>query len=154
MLRFEGDRDFALPLAVVFEKLGDARFLTTCIPGVETVSHVDVDRATCVLRPGFSFARGTLDLVLTIAERVAPASLRIQLQSKGIGSSSEVETSLALYPTQTGTRLNWVAEIKSLGGLLKAVPQGLIQASAQKVIGDALTAIEAKMGKAEERRSR
>jgi carbon monoxide dehydrogenase subunit G len=145
MLRFEGDRRFALPLAVVFEKLGDARFLTTCIPGVETVSHVDADRASCLLRPGFSFARGTLDLVLTIAERVAPTSLRISLQSKGIGSSSDVETNLTLCPTETGTRLTWVAEVKSLGGLLKAVPQGLITASAQKVIGDALNAVEEKL---------
>jgi carbon monoxide dehydrogenase subunit G len=145
MLRFEGNREFALPLAVVFEKLGDARFLTTCIPGVETVSHSDADRASCLLRPGLSFARGTLDLVLTIAERVAPTNIRIRLQSKGIGSSSDVETKLALCPTETGTRLNWVAEVKSLGGLLKAVPQGLITASAQKVIGDALNAVEEKM---------
>jgi carbon monoxide dehydrogenase subunit G len=145
MLGFEGTRDFTLPLSALFEKFGDARFLVSCIPGVETVSHVDADRAACVLRPGFSFARGTLDLALTIAERVNTSSLRIQLQSKGIGSSSDVETNLSFSSIETGTKLTWAAEIKSLGGLLKAVPQGLIKASAQKVIADALDAVEQKL---------
>lgn len=145
MLRFEGTRDFTLPASALFEKLGDARFLVTCIPGVETVSQVDADRAACILRPGFSFARGTLELALAITERVNPTHLRIQLQSKGIGSSSDVETALTFFAFENGTRLTWSAEIRSLGGLLKAVPPGLIKASAQKVIADALDAVEQKL---------
>ncbi len=77
-----------------------------------------------------------------MAEAASPSLVRLALASKGIGTSSEVEATVSLSPQQTGTRLQWVAEVKSLGGLLKAVPQGLIRGAAQKVVNDAWTAVE------------
>jgi carbon monoxide dehydrogenase subunit G len=145
MLSFEGDRNFAVSIDVVFAKLGDARFLCDCVPGVESVARADADQVLCTIRPGFSFARGTLELTLTIAERSAQSFLRIALKTKGIGSSSQVEATLTLTAADGGTHAHWTAEVQSLGGLLKAVPQGLIQASAQKVIGDALDIVETQL---------
>src|SRR5260370_42584938 len=111
MLRFEGDRDFALPADELFARLSDARFLVQCIPDVETVKSQEADRAVLVLRPGFSFVRGTLEMTMQVVDAVAPQSLRVLLHSKGIGSSSEVEASLSLSPQDGGTRVHWVAEI-------------------------------------------
>jgi len=65
--------------------------------------------------------------------------------AKGIGSSSEVEAALTFAAQPAGTRMHWQVEIKNLGGLLKAVPQGLIKAAAQKVIADALTTVDARL---------
>jgi carbon monoxide dehydrogenase subunit G len=56
-----------------------------------------------------------------------------------------VEAVLRLTPEGDGTRVAWTADVKSLGGLLKALPQGLLKASAQKVIGDIWAAVEAKL---------
>jgi carbon monoxide dehydrogenase subunit G len=146
MVRFEGDRDFALAPVDVWEKLTDARFLVQCIPDVEKVKQAEVDRAELVLRPGFAFVRGTLEVSLRVEDAIAPESGRVLLHSKGIGSSSDVEATLAVAPRDGGgTRVHWVAEVKSLGGLLKMVPGGLIRGAAQKVIGDAWDAIEAKL---------
>jgi carbon monoxide dehydrogenase subunit G len=145
MQRFEGDRNFSLPPTALWAKLTDCRFLVGCIPDVETVSHQEPDRATLVLRPGFAFVRGTLDLEMNVVERQEPTSARLVLNSKGIGSSSEVEASLAIAAIENGSRLHWIAEVKSLGGLLKMVPGGLIRGAAQKVIGDALDAIGGKL---------
>ena len=50
---------------------------------------------------------------------------------------SPAERGLALTPQDSGTRVHWTADVKDLGGLLKAVPRGLVQAAAQKVIADA-----------------
>ena len=50
-----------------------------------------------------------------------------------------------LAPEGTGTRVHWKADIQQLGGLLKAAPQGLIRAAAEKVIHDVWTHIERKM---------
>ena len=147
MLRFEGDRDFSRPPTDVFARLTDANFLVGCIPDVDRVTEVNADRAALVLRPGFAFVRGTLEVVLNIAEKTAPTSARILVVSKGIGSSSTVEATLSLAALgETATRVHWVAEVKELGGLLKMVPGGLIRGAAQKVIADAWTAAEAKMG--------
>jgi carbon monoxide dehydrogenase subunit G len=138
MVRFEGDRDFNQGQAEMFARLTDARFLVQCIPDVETITSQDADNAVLVLRPGFSFVRGTLEVTLQVVDRVSPTSARVLLLSKGIGSSADVEAGLALSSEREGvTRVHWTAEIKSLGGLLKMVPSGLIRGAAEKVINDA-----------------
>src|SRR5260221_12168269 len=105
MTRFEGDRDFAKPQPELFAKLTDVPFLVGCIPDVETVRAADADRAELVLRPGFSFVRGTLEVTMRLVERAEP-NARVQLSSKGIGSSSEVDATLALTPTDSETRVD------------------------------------------------
>jgi carbon monoxide dehydrogenase subunit G len=145
MTRFEGDRDFTQPPADLFAKLTDARFLVTCLPDVESVGAQEADRAVLTLRPGLAFARGTLEVTLQVVEKTPPTAARMLLNSKGVGSSSTVEASLALAPHNDGTRVHWVAEVKELGGLLRMVPQGLIRGAAEKVINDAWTAVESKL---------
>lgn len=145
MLHFEGDKDFSQPPRVLSDKLGDASFLVQCIPDVESVSESERDRLACRVRPGFAFVRGTLELSIQVAERVEAASARLLAHGKGIGSSNDVEVKLTFAPQGTGTRVHWTADITNLGGLLKAIPQGLLKAAAQKVIADAWTAVEAKL---------
>jgi carbon monoxide dehydrogenase subunit G len=145
MLHFEGDRDLPLPPAELSTRLADARFLVQCIPGAESVSVAEADHAVCKLRPGFSFVRGTLDVTLRVTEAVPGTSTRLTLNSKGIGTTSEVAVQLAYAPQDSGTRVHWTADITQLGGLLKAVPQGLIQGAAQKVIEDVWANVTAKL---------
>lgn len=145
MLHFEGDRDFALPAGELWAKLRDARFLVECIPDAVVEGEPERDRAVCTVRPGFAFVRGTLETVIQVADAAEPSSVRLSLKSKGIGSSSEVEANLALAPQDAGTRVRWTADIKQLGGLLKAVPGGLIRGAAQKVIGDVWNQVEERL---------
>lgn len=145
MLQFEGDRDFPLPPADLFAKLTDARFLVQCLPDVDKVTESAADHAAVVLRPSFAFVRGTLDMTMHIVEAMAPASARVLVHSKGIGSSSTIEAALAFSATATGTRVHWIADIKELGGLLKMIPAGLIRGAAQKTIDDAWQMIDAKV---------
>ncbi len=145
MLHFEGTKDLPQPAPEVWARLRDARFLVSCIPGVESVAESGPDRAVCTLRPGFAFVRGTLELTLQVVEAEPGKTARLDLHSKGIGTTSTVEAGYTVEPRDGGTHLTWKADIKELGGLLKAVPAGLIKAAAQKVIGDAWTAVEAKL---------
>ncbi len=145
MIHFEGDKDFPQTPAHLWARLTDTNFLVECLPDVESVKHVEADRAECVLRPGFSFVRGTLEITLAVAEKTPESFARLRAHGKGIGSTSTVEVTLVLTPRETGTALHWTADITELGGLLKAVPQGLIKASAQKVIGDVWKLVEAKL---------
>jgi carbon monoxide dehydrogenase subunit G len=146
MLRFEGEKQFPQPPHRVWGKVSDARFLVNCIPGVESVAYAERSKAQCIIRPGFAFVRGTLELTIEVIEVTLGSEVRLLLHSKGIGSHSDVEANLAVAPENAGSKLRWSAEIKSLGGLLKAIPQGLIKAAAQKVVADALAAVEGKLG--------
>ena len=145
MVRFDGEKDFPQAPAELWAKLTDAHFLVQCIPDVESVKELEANRAVMVLRPGFSFVRGTLDLTMEVVDAVAPSSARLLLRAKGMGSSSDVEATLALAPQGEGTRVHWAVEVKALGGLLKPVPQGLIRGAAQKVVEDAWAAAEARL---------
>jgi carbon monoxide dehydrogenase subunit G len=145
MLRFEGDRDFRQPVAEVWARLTSAPFLISCIPDVEKVTHQEADRAELVLRPGFAFVRGTLNLTLQVLDAAPTTSARVQATSKGIGSSSKVEAQLSFAPQDEGCRVHWVAEVTELGGLLKLVPSGLIRGAAEKVLRDAWAMVEAKL---------
>jgi carbon monoxide dehydrogenase subunit G len=145
MLQFSGDRDFNRPPAEVWARLRNLHFLVSCIPDVEPGAEVETDRARLSIRPGFAFVRGKLDATLQVVEAVEGERLRYSVVSKGVGSTSEVQTELTLAPKEQGTQVHWTAEIKQLGGLLKAAPRGLIQAAAQKVIADVWNNVVAKM---------
>jgi uncharacterized protein len=148
MTQFAGYREFPYPPDALFARLSDARFLVQCIPDVQSVTSQEADRATMILRPGFSFFRGTLEVDLRIVDVVSPVSQRVQLHSKGIGSSSDVEAALSLAVIENGTRVHWTVEVKSLGGLLKMVPAGLVRGAAEKVINDAWERVTAKLAEA------
>jgi carbon monoxide dehydrogenase subunit G len=142
MLHFEGTREFRNSPAEVWDKLSDVRFLVACIPDVESVSQADRKSAVFVIRPGFSFVRGTLEVNLQVVPKVEGKELAFMVASKGIGSTNKLDAELTLSPGDGGTVAQWSVDVKELGGLLKAVPQGLIKASAQKVIGDVWASLE------------
>ncbi len=146
MLRFEGDREFPLPPAELWTKLRDAGFLVGCIPDSTPQGEPTRDRAMCHVRPGFAFIRGTIEVTLEVAEAVEPTMLRLLLLSKGIGTSSDVEAVASFAAKGAGTLVHWTAEVKRLGGLLKAVPSGLIRGAAQKVIEDLWSGVAARVG--------
>src|SRR5690349_13576511 len=85
MLKFEGDRDFALAPADLWTKLTDPRFPVQCLPDVETVKESDAEHAAVVLRPSFAFVRGTLDMTMRVVDPAPPTSARVLVHSKGIG---------------------------------------------------------------------
>jgi carbon monoxide dehydrogenase subunit G len=145
MLQFSGEHDFNRPPAEVWAKLRDVTFLLSCIPDVQPGAEVEQDRAQFTIRPGFSFVRGKLDATMHIAEAAESEKLRFAVVSKGVGSSSEVQTDLHFTLKGEKTAVKWTADIKQLGGLLKAVPRGLIQAAAQKVIADVWANISTKL---------
>jgi carbon monoxide dehydrogenase subunit G len=136
MQRFEGERTFAMPVEGLWPKLSDAAFLARCVPDSTLVGEPERDRAKYTVHPGFSFARGSLAVTMEILERQEPVAVRFRLTSRGVGTSSVVESALTLAPTETGSKVCWTAEVMQLGGLLKMVPSGLIRGAAQKVIED------------------
>jgi uncharacterized protein len=145
MLHFEGDTDFLQPVAEVFAQLRDTRFLVQSIPGVEQVHKSEPAESICILRPGLSFVRGTLEIRMQITDAVEGEKVRAVAHAKGIGSSNDVEALMLFAPRDSGTRVHWTADVTNLSGLLKAIPQGLLRGAAQKVIADVWEKIKLKL---------
>jgi carbon monoxide dehydrogenase subunit G len=144
-MHFEGDKEFSLSPSDLWAKLSDARFLVQCIPGLEDPPQAGPDSAAWTLRPGLAFMRGKLDIKVNSIEKVPDQLVRWRIHGKGIGSSNTVEVAMHFALVNGGTRVHWTADVTELGGLLKAVPSGLIKASAQKVINDVWAEAEIKL---------
>lgn len=145
MVRFEGSRELASAPSVLWARLVDSSFLVACLPDLDRVEQLEPHGAKFILRPGFSFVRGSLQVELTIVEQVPHSGVRYRLKARGIGSSSTVEINITLVPQDAGTNLGYVAQVTELGGLLKLVPGGLISGAAQKVVADVLARVEANL---------
>ena len=141
-MRFEGERNYALPPSALFDRLGDARLLVQAVPDATVTGTPTADEAHCTVRPTFSFTRGNLDVTLRVADRQPTSSLRFSLVSKTLGGGADVDVALQMMPDGGGTKVAWTAELLRLTGLLKMVPSGLIRGAAQKIIDDAWTALD------------
>jgi carbon monoxide dehydrogenase subunit G len=136
MLHLTGEEKIEQPPDVLWLSLARPEFLCQCFPGVDRVVRSDDRSAAIVVRPGFSFVRGTLDVSFEFTETDAPRSARALIHVKGIGSSAELEMQFHTTLSDGGTLVAWTANTLQVGGLLKAVSQGLMQAAAQKVASD------------------
>ena len=145
MIHFEGDRSFSLPIAEVAAKLSDAGFLVHCLPDSE-ILEATPNKAVWKHRPKISFLTGGLNAELTAIAKEPGKSITFKVLSKAIGASSTVTTALTFQEAEGGgTSVHWVGELVEVTGLLKVVPKGLLQGTAQKVIDDVWTAVTARM---------
>ncbi|HJZ55008.1 MAG TPA: SRPBCC domain-containing protein [Gemmataceae bacterium] len=145
MIHFEGDRSFPLPLADAAAKLSDAGYLAKCLPDAH-VSEATFDRAAWKLRPRLSFLTGSLDTVLEATAREPGRSVAFKVFAKAIGASSTVLTRLEFREAEGGTTaVHWTGDITEVTGLLKMVPKGLLQGTAEKVINDVWAAVSARL---------
>jgi carbon monoxide dehydrogenase subunit G len=143
-IRFEGDREFSLPVETVASRLGDAAFLISCLDKVDHIELASADRGIWKQKTGFTFLSATLDVDLTVVERT-PTLVKYRAESKGVGATSVVGASLQFSPTETGTRVHYEAEVVKRTGVLKIVSAGLIQSAAKSVIEETWTGIGNKL---------
>jgi carbon monoxide dehydrogenase subunit G len=143
MIRFEGAESIPVSPAVVFGKLSDAGWLAKALPDAE-VTEATPDRAAWKVRPKFAFMAGNLDTTAEVLERT-DNQVRYRVVSKGVGSNSAVDAIITVESGADGSTVRWVADLAELGGLLKMVPRGLMQAAAQKVIADVWESVRPKL---------
>lgn len=145
MIRFEGNETFQHLPSQVFPLIANAGWLARALPDVEIIEAND-DRASWRVKPKFAFMAGTLDTVAEVQDRSPDQQVRYRVTSKGVGSQSTVEAVLTFESIAEGTTsIRWTADLTELGGLLKMVPRGLIQAAAQKVITDVWASVQARV---------
>jgi carbon monoxide dehydrogenase subunit G len=146
MFQLSGEEHFSQAQNTVWARLTDVEWLVKCLPDVEDVARDQSGSLVCRVRPGLSFVKGTLKVTLDILDERAPDAVRIRIHSKGIGASALVETAVELSSVDSGTRLDWSAEVKELGGLLQPVSRDLVAAAARKVIAQGWTEFRNQLG--------
>ena len=139
MIHLEGDKTFPLPIADVSAKLSDAGFLVNCLPDSK-VTEATPDKAVWSLRPKLAFMTGSLDATMESTGRDAEKA-SFKIVTKAMGAGSTVEVKLTFAAADGGTAVHWTGDIVAVTGLLKMVPKGLLQGTAQTVIDDVWAAV-------------
>ncbi len=148
-LTFGGEETLAAPPERVFDLLTDLDELATTIPDLVSAEKTDERTLQCVVRPGFSFLRGTLRVTIVLGEIQRPVSATMHVSAKGIGTQIGIESRIHISPDPTGTKLNWTAEVVELKGLVATVGRSLITVAADQVIRGAWQRIRERLATAE-----
>ena len=143
---FGGEEHFAAPQQRVYALLTDLEAMAAAIPDLVSAEKVDGRTLKCVVRPGFSFLRGTMRLTISLVDCQPPERAAINIDAKGIGLSMSVASQLRIARETDGSRLEWTARIEQLKGLISAVSPALIKAAADQVIRQAWERVRGQLG--------
>ena len=128
--------------------LTDLDAMAATIPDLVSSEKVDERTMKCVVRPGFSFLRGTMRLTIAVADATPDERATMKVAAQGIGVGMNVTSRLQITPEGTGSKLTWTARVDELKGLIAAVSPGLITAAADQVIRHAWKQVRMQLGEA------
>jgi len=139
VLSFGGEESFTVTPDRLYRELTDPQSLAATIPDLQSSELAEDGTLRCVVRPGFSFLRGTLKLTIRFTELSPPSDAQssghaaMEVQSQGIGATIDIASRMQIEPAAGGSRLVWKAEIMKLQGLVATVSKPLIQGAAGQV---------------------
>jgi hypothetical protein len=148
-LTFGGEETLAAPPERVFNLLTDLDQVAATIPDLVSSEKVDDRTLECVVRPGFSFLRGTLRVTVVLGQIQRPAHAAMHVSAKGIGTQIGIESRIQLADDPAGTKLTWTAEIVELKGLAATIGRSLISAAADQVIRRAWQRVREQLDRAQ-----
>jgi carbon monoxide dehydrogenase subunit G len=134
---FGGEERFTADAPTVYAALTDLDTLAASIPDLVSTERVDDRTLKAVVRPGFSFLRGTLRLTLELERDDGKRGAVVRTAAEGIGVGMKVEATMSVEPDGTGSKVRWQARVPELRGLVTAVGPSLIKAAADRTVRDA-----------------
>lgn len=133
-LEFGGTENFPASPVRVFGVLTDLDAMADMIPDLQSCQRSGPQAIDCVVRPGFSFLRGTLKLHIDVGGLEPPKRATMHVAAQGIGVSMKIESQLEIEPIPTGSQLTWTARIVEQKGLVATLSPALVRAAADQVI--------------------
>ena len=143
---FGGEERFAASPQTLAALLTDLDAMAATIPDLVSSEKIDPRTIHCVVRPGFSFLRGTMKLTIALGESESSDNATLSVTARSIGVSMNVSARWKISADGTGSRLHWTATIDELKGLISAVSPSLIQAAADQVIRHAWSQVHQQLG--------
>lgn len=116
------------------------------VPDLVSAERVDDSSMRAVVRPGFSFLRGTLKLLISLSDTQPSSAAAMTVAAQGIGVSMRIISHLQIAADGTGSKLTWDAHLAEVKGLAAALSPSLIKAAADQVIRHAWTQVRTQLG--------
>lgn len=133
---FGGTESFKAGPDAVYAALTDLDALAETIPDKVSAERVDGRTVKAVVRPGFSFLRGTMRLTVELDKTDASREAVMRTSAEGIGVGMKVEAKMKVEAEGSGSKVAWTAQVTEMRGLIAAVGPTLIKAAADKTVRD------------------
>ena len=146
VLEMGGEENFNASAETLYATLTDIDVMATRIPDLVSSEKIDERTLRCVVRPGFSFLRGTMKLTMAIDPTEPPKNAEMQINAKGIGVTMQVTSSLEVTPNGEGSTLKWTGRVEKMTGLVATISPSLVKAAADQVIRKGWSEIRKQLG--------
>lgn len=145
-LTFGGQETFAASPQRLFAILTDMDSMARLIPDLASAEKGPENTIRCVVRPGFSFLRGTLKLNLNLSEVQPDSRACMSVEASGIGVNMTIISQLEIALDGSGSQLDWNARVEQMRGLVATVSPALIRAAADQVIRHTWSLVRKELG--------
>jgi carbon monoxide dehydrogenase subunit G len=140
-MKVEGEHSFTVEREIVWDVMNTPAKMAAVMPGVESFEVTDDTHwhAKVKVPLGMGLLHMTVDFEKT-GER-EPEFSSLKAKGKGVGAVMNMTTSFTLEPTDTGTNMQWVADVKILGPV-GAMGQRILQPVVKQQVDQVLTALD------------
>lgn len=142
---FGGEERFAASPERLFQLLTDLDALAKAIPDLVSAERPNERTLKCVVRPGFSFLRGTLKLSIMLSDSEPPARATMYVGAQGIGVALGLTSSFEIVADGGGALLKWEATIDQMTGLIATVSPALVRAAAEQTVHHAWRQVRSRL---------
>lgn len=133
---FTGEETFQATPAKVFAVITSMDAYAKAIPGLVSHEKIDGGAMKVALKPGLSFASGTVKATMRFTEHTPDSRAVLQIDSSGIGMTLNLEAAMNVVPDGDKTKVQWTGRVTNYSGLVKLAPAALVRGAADKVIKD------------------
>ncbi|MGH9580174.1 MAG: SRPBCC family protein [Terriglobales bacterium] len=134
-MKLEGVQKVAAPRAAVWRALMDPGVLERSIPGCEKLEAVGENRFRATLKAGLGSIQGKFTGEVTLSDIVPGEAYTLATRAKSTVGFVEGKGRVVLEDAGKDTLVKFSGEVKT-GGMLAAVGSRLIEAAAQKHLGE------------------
>jgi carbon monoxide dehydrogenase subunit G len=148
-VKVEGDHAFTVDREIVWDVMNTPAKMAAVMPGVESFEVEDDAHwhAKVKVPLGMGLLHMTVDFEKT--EERKPEFSSLKAKGKGVGAVMNMTTSFTLEPTDTGTNMKWVADVRILGPV-GAMGQRILQPVVKQQVDQVLTALDQQVNSAAE----
>ena len=140
-MNFEGTFEVKAPRDKVWDFVIDPNKIGKCLPDLKSLQVEADNKFTAIARVGIGFMKGDFKFQLAIVEQIPPSHARLKGTGTGVGSSMNMDASIDLADSETGTKLTYKADVK-IGGTLASVGQRVIGGTVEKTVSEVFNCVK------------
>ena len=137
----KGTKELAASRETVWGVVNEPEEMAKLIPGVESFEIQDEKHWTAKVKVPLGLGALNMTMNFEKLEEREPEFSSLRAKGTGVGALVDMKTSFTLSETDSGTAMDWEADVK-IAGPVGAMGQRVLQPIVNQQVGQVLTALE------------